>query len=64
MPRVSVVMPLYNAAAFVGDAEIDNSKVTPASETFADLDSAAKSTIDKMLFDQEMKEKNKLKFNY
>ena len=47
-------------SAFVGDDEIDTSKITPASETFADLDSSTKSTIDKMMFEQEMKERNKL----
>lgn len=46
-------------SAFIGDDEIDTSKVTPASETFSDLDSSTKSTIDKMLFDQQMKERNK-----
>lgn len=47
-------------SAFVGDDEIDTSKVVPATETFADLDSSTRATIDKMMFEQEMKEKNKL----
>jgi hypothetical protein len=46
-------------SAFVGDEEIDNTKVTPASESYTDLDSATKSTISKMLYDQEMKDRNK-----
>ena len=46
-------------SAFLGDDEIDTSKVTPASESFSDLDSSTKSTIDKMLFEQDMKERNK-----
>lgn len=46
-------------SAFIGDDEIDTSKVTPATETFSDLDSSTKSTIDKMLYEQEMKERNK-----
>ena len=45
-------------SAFQGDDEIDTSKVTPASESFSDLDSSTKSTIDKMLFEQEMKNRN------
>jgi hypothetical protein len=44
-------------SAFVGDDEIDTSKVTPAAETFGDLDSSTKYTIDKMMFEQEMKNK-------
>ena len=46
-------------SAFVGDDEIDTSKVVPATETFSDLDSSTRSTIDKMMFEQEMKERNK-----
>lgn len=49
--------------AFVGQEEIDTSKVTPASETYSDLDSSTKATIDKMLYEQEMKEKNKAFIN-
>jgi hypothetical protein len=47
-------------SVFVGDDEIDTSKVTPASESYADLDSSTKSTISKMLYEQEIKEKAKL----
>lgn len=47
-------------SAFLGDDEIDTAKVVPATETFADLDSSTRSTIDKMMFEQEMKEKNKM----
>ena len=43
-------------SAFEGDEEIDTSKVTPASETFADLDSSTRYTIDKMLYEQKLKE--------
>lgn len=43
-------------SAFVGDEEIDTAKVTPAAETFSDLDSSTRSTIDKMLYEQRMKE--------
>lgn len=46
-------------SAFIGDEEIDTTKVVPAAETFSDLDSSTRSTIDKMMFDQQMKEKNK-----
>lgn len=46
-------------SAFIGDDEIDTAKVTPASESFSDLDSSTKSTISKMLYEQEMKEKLK-----
>ena len=48
-------------SAFVGDEEIDTAKVTPASESYADLDSSTKSTISKMLYDQEIKERNNQK---
>jgi hypothetical protein len=41
--------------AFVGQEEIDTSKVVPASETYSDLDSSTRSTIDKMLYEQELK---------
>jgi hypothetical protein len=44
-------------SAFIGHDEIDTTKVTPASESFSDLDSSTKSTISKMLYEQEMKEK-------
>jgi len=45
--------------AFVGQEEIDTSKVTPATETYSDLDSSTRSTIDKMLYEQELKERSK-----
>ena len=47
-------------SAFTGDDEIDTTKVTPASESYADLDSSTKSTISKMLYEQELKEQNKV----
>lgn len=47
-------------SAFEGDDEIDTAKVTPASETFSDLDSSTRSTIDKMLYEQQLKEKRNL----
>lgn len=43
---------------FVGDVEIDTSKVSPPSENFSDLDSSTKATIEKMLYEQEMKKKH------
>ena len=46
-------------SVFEGDDEIDTSKVTPASETFSDLDSSTRSTIDKMLYEQQLKEQMK-----
>ena len=42
---------------FVGDEEIDTSKVVPAQESFADLDDSTKYTIDKMMYEQELKNK-------
>jgi len=47
-------------SVFEGDDEIDTSKVTPASETFSDLDSSTRSTIDKMLYEQQLKEERQL----
>lgn len=47
-------------AAFIGDDEIDTSKVVPATESYSDLDSSTKSTISKMLYEQEQKERNKI----
>lgn len=46
-------------SVFEGDDEIDTSKVTPASETFSDLDSSTRSTIDKMMYEQQLKEQMK-----
>jgi hypothetical protein len=50
-------------SAFKGDDEIDTAKVVPATETFSDLDSSTRSTIDKMMFEQEMKERNKMMYS-
>ena len=47
-------------SAFIGEDEIDTSKVTPATESYSDFDSSTQSTISKMLYDQEMKERNKI----
>ena len=44
-------------STFVGDEEIDTSKVVPAQESFSDLDDSTKYTIDKMLYEQELKNK-------
>ena len=46
-------------SAFQGDEEIDTSKVVPATETFSDLDSSTRSTIDKMMYEQKIKEQMK-----
>ena len=41
----------------VGDDKIDTSKVVPATEYIGDLDQETRMTIDKMMFEQRMKEK-------
>jgi len=42
---------------FKGDKKIDSSKITPATENVGDLDQETRMTIDKMLKEQEAKEK-------
>jgi len=42
----------------IGHPEIDTTKVRPDSEHITDLDSETRATIDKMLYDQQMKEKS------
>lgn len=43
-------------SVFIGDEEIDTSKVVPPTESVNDLDSETRATIDKMLYDQRKKE--------
>jgi len=43
-------------SVFVGDDEIDTSKVVPPTESIGDLDSETRATIDKMIYDQKKKE--------
>jgi len=43
-------------SVFVGDDEIDTSKVVPPTESIGDLDSETIATIDKMIYDQKKKE--------
>jgi hypothetical protein len=42
-------------SVFVGEKEIDTSKVVPPTESIGDLDSETISTIDKMIYDQKKK---------
>lgn len=42
-------------SVFVGEKEIDASKVVPPTESIGDLDSETISTIDKMIYDQKKK---------
>ena len=41
---------------FLGDIEIDSSKIVPATEYVGDLDQETRMTIDKMMYEQKMKE--------
>lgn len=41
----------------IGDPEIDNTKVSPNPEHISDLDSETRATIDKMLYDEKIKNK-------
>ena len=43
-------------SVFIGDDEIDTSKVVPPTESIGDLDSETRATIDKMIYDQKKKE--------
>ena len=43
---------------FVGDTEIDTSKIVPATEYIGDLDQETRATIDKMMYEQKIKEES------
>jgi CS domain len=44
-------------SVFKGERELDMSKIRPPTANITDLDSATRATIDKMLYDQDQKEK-------
>lgn len=44
-------------SVFKGEQELDMSKIRPPTANITDLDAATRATIDKMLYDQEQKEK-------